>query len=86
MGKKLSKVMLSPDEIVVLFEFVSRCNESGILARHCEHDSELQCIVKLEHALEESLEEPLSENYEDILQAARVRVVGEKPRVLEPID
>lgn len=62
-------VSLTNAEALILFDLLSRFSAIGKLT--IEHQAERQVLWDLCCLLEKSLAEPLGENYEQLLQAAR---------------
>ncbi len=65
-------ISLTPDEAIVLFEWLARENERGKLP--IVDQAEQRALWNLEATLESVLTEPLLESYETILGAARDRL------------
>ena len=65
-------VSLSPDEALVLFEFLSRHEQDGRLS--IEDRAEDHVLTKLFGRLERHLVTPFDPRYADLLAAARARV------------
>lgn len=68
---------LSPDEALVLFEFLARAidEERGRqLAVIAKHDAELWALNAVHCALESELAEPFRDDYSALLAAARERL------------
>ena len=72
MARKGVVIELSQDEALVLFEWLSRFNESE--APSFEDQAEQRVLWDLEAMLESMLAEPFDPRYADILSAARARV------------
>jgi hypothetical protein len=71
-------VTLSPDEALVLFEWLARFNAEP--AQEFEHPAEPRVLWSLENSLESILVEPLDPGYRALLDAARARLVaGDEP-------
>ena len=66
------RVTLTPDEALVLFEFLSRFDETDVLA--IKDHAEEKALWKLLGKLEEILVPPLRPDYKQLLEAARTRL------------
>jgi hypothetical protein len=69
---------LTDDEALVLFEWLSRLDESD--AAPCEHDAERHVLWALHGQLERTLKEPLQPDYRNLVANARSKVIGEVRR------
>jgi hypothetical protein len=65
-------IQLSPDEALVLFDWLSRFNESGDAT--FRDQAEQRVLWDIEAALESNLVAPLDPQYERLLAQARDRV------------
>jgi hypothetical protein len=72
MEKDRIKINLTKDEAIVLFEFLSRFSDKDELK--IEHQAEERALWNLTCYFERELVEPFSENYGQILDAARERL------------
>ena len=72
MEKDQVEINLTKDEAIVLFEFLSRFSDKDELK--IEHQAEERALWDLACILEKKLSEPFSENYREILEAARERL------------
>jgi len=66
------RIELTADEALVLFEFLSRYENSEALA--IEHQAERRALQNLLALLERQLVEPFRADYADLLQRARERL------------
>ena len=66
------EIRLTPDEALVLFEFLSRSSDSD--EWRVEGPAEKRALENLGCLLEKQLVEPLHPDYEGLLQAARHRL------------
>ncbi len=66
------KIAFSPDEALVLFDFLWRYSDTDRLA--VDHQAEQRALWDLCCKFESILVEPLKPNYEDLLDAARERL------------
>jgi hypothetical protein len=73
MNRDEPELILSRDELIVLFEWSHRFCETNKLA--FSHPAEVVVIDKIAAELEGDLEEPFKKNYGKILSAARLRVL-----------
>jgi hypothetical protein len=64
---------LTSDEALVLFDFLSRCCDEGLLAIH--DPAELRVLGTLYTRVVQLLRAPNDPNYQALLQAARARVL-----------
>jgi hypothetical protein len=71
---ELVPIELSPDEALVLFEFLSRFSDTGSLA--VEDPAEEQALVRLLGLLEKRLAEPFRPDYRELVRQARDRLRG----------
>jgi hypothetical protein len=76
MTKNAVTITLEPDEALVLFDWLTRFNESP--PEVFEDQAEQRVLFDLEATLESSLTEPLAANYAELLRDARERVRDEK--------
>lgn len=65
-------LQLSPDEALVLFEFLSRWCDSESLA--FEHPAEEAALLAVSRELDRQLAEPFSPSYTELLEAARQKL------------
>jgi len=72
----LVKLELSPDEALVLFEWLSNRDGDDALQPLIEHWSEQLVLWSLLGQLEKTLAEPFDAKYGDLLTAARERLVA----------
>lgn len=71
---------LSRPEALVLFEFLARAEEAGGSEEYrIEDEAERQVLWRLEGRLERTLWEPLAENYDDLVEAARAAMRNPPP-------
>lgn len=70
-AEKIS-ISLSNDEALVLFEWLSSLEDNRLI----EGSAEQRVLWSLESSLEKVLVEPLKENYEQLLNAAKERVIA----------
>lgn len=68
---------LSPDEALVLFEWLSRTDQDDALEPLVEHWSEQLALWAVLGKLEGVLAEPFDPSYKELLLAARERMVAE---------
>jgi hypothetical protein len=66
-------ITLTKAEALVLFDLLSRFSETGRM--DFEHNAENQVLLNVCCILESALTEPFSENYEELLQTARVSLL-----------
>lgn len=66
------QIALTPDEALVLFEFLSRFSDADTLV--IEDQAEARALWNLCCLLEKALVEPLKEEYHQLLQTARDRL------------
>ena len=64
---------LTGDEGIVLFEFLARFDNNGMLT--IQDKAEERALSKLHGLLEKQLIEPFHTNYKDLLRAAQERMV-----------
>ncbi|QQR89554.1 MAG: hypothetical protein IPJ88_15360 [Myxococcales bacterium] len=69
MTDKKVKLLLSQDEALVFFEWLSRFNKSN--SATFEDQAEQRVLWDIESSLESSLSEPFDESYNDLLSKAR---------------
>ena len=72
MKKDQVEIKFTKDEAIVLFEFLSRFSDKDELK--IEHQAEERALWNLTCYFERELVEPFSENYCQILDAARERL------------
>jgi len=75
-------VRLTPDEALVLFEFLSRYADSTEL--RAEDQAEHRALLNLCCLLEKQLVEPLKPNYTELLESARSRLRADSGTNSEP--
>jgi hypothetical protein len=63
---------LSRDEAIVLYDWLSRLNSSGVST--FEDQAEKRVLADIEAILERTLTEPLAANYKELVAQARGRV------------
>jgi hypothetical protein len=68
---------LSPDEALVLFEWVSRTEKRDDFASLTEDQAEQRALWNLTCLLERELVEPFSQDYTALLEQARARLRDE---------
>lgn len=73
MTDKKVNIELSKEEAIVLFEFLSRFNESDDLSRF-KDQSEQRVLWDIECILEKELSEPFRADYQEIVNKAREHV------------
>jgi hypothetical protein len=69
-----SRITLTRDHALVLFEFLARWEESGLFI--IEHSSEGHTLEAISCELVKMLVEPFGPNYRTLLDEARCRVLG----------
>ena len=69
------KMLVTKDEALVLFEFLTRFSKTDKL--NIEHQSEERALWNLTSVLEKELDEPFKSNYSQLLQEARERLKDE---------
>jgi hypothetical protein len=69
------KLELTNDQALVLFEWLSRLDESNSVSY--EHEADRQVLWSLQGQLEKSLIEPFQPDYKNLVDKARSRIVGE---------
>ena len=70
----MPSVELDPDEMLVLFELVSRFTNDDVL--EIRDPAEQAALWNLTAALERVLSEPLTKDYATLLESARARVAA----------
>lgn len=70
------KLELTPDEALVLFEWLSKMDDGAALEPLIEHWSEQLVLWTILTQLERALAEPFDPKYADLLEAARERLVA----------
>ncbi len=66
-------IELSNDEAIVLFEFLSRTSNNATNLDFVDH-AEQRVLWNLEAELERQLSEPLSADYQELLEVARSKL------------
>ncbi|MBV9278784.1 MAG: hypothetical protein JOZ41_01765 [Chloroflexi bacterium] len=69
-------IRLTPDEALVLFEWIQRLEGQGRLGGTAEHGGEVVAAWALSGALETALAEPFSPDYAELVDAARSRLIA----------
>jgi hypothetical protein len=69
------QLVLGPDEALVLFEWLSRCEESG--SYEFIDGAEGHVLSRILGRLESMLAEPFRADYSDLVEAARNRIRAE---------
>lgn len=77
-------VSFSPDEVLVLFEFLSRFSDNELPT--IEDQAESRALWNLCCELERQLAEPFDANYQEQLAAARARLRDEPMQSDEPAE
>ena len=72
MSENSVDIKLTNDEALVLFDWLSRCDDSNL--HTFEDQAEQRVLWDIEATLEKSLVELFADNYKDLLEAARQRV------------
>ncbi len=67
------KIELTKDEALVLFEFLSRFSDDEKL--NIEHQAEERALWNLTCLFEKELAEPFRNDYDELLEAARKRLI-----------
>lgn len=73
MSNKKVNIELTNDEAVVLFEFLSRFNQSELTGSF-EDQAEQRVLWNIESDLEKKLSEIFKSNYQEILKIAREKI------------
>jgi hypothetical protein len=68
------KLELTDDQALVLFEWLSRIDESEAMSY--EHDAERQVLWAVHGQLEKALAQPFRQEYKSLLDGARSRITG----------
>ncbi len=76
MGTSDVLLSLTREQALVLFEWLTREDEAEKIP--IAHPSEQRVLWDLQAMLEKSLAEPFASNYDEILAAARARLMDEK--------
>jgi hypothetical protein len=72
---ELVRLELTADQALVLFEWLSRTDDDNALEAHIEHWSEQLALWAVLAQLQRILIEPLDPKYDELLTAARDRMV-----------
>lgn len=67
-----TKLELNRDEALVLFEFLSKFEETDVLPK--PDPSEITALWRIHGQLQKTLTEPLQANYTDLLETAKKRL------------
>jgi hypothetical protein len=73
------QLRLSPDEALVLFDWLSKRDDDDALDPLIEHWSEQLVLWRLLGQLEKKLVEPFHPKYSELLSAAQERLVADIP-------
>lgn len=71
------QIQLTPDDALVLFEWLSRRDEDDALEPTIEHWSEQLVLWSVLAQLEKTLAEPFDPSYKELLNEARERLVAD---------
>jgi hypothetical protein len=69
-------IRLTADEALVLFEWLHRCEDEDQISPPA-HQGEQVALWNLSALLERELVEPFEDNYQELLDQARVRLAGQ---------